>query len=189
MVVGCKWEEGRVLRIDLQSPWLTLLRWCRPCCSRCCCCCRRRAVGAAAVVALPLSQLARCTLVRSPFLALALHLCVHARSLARWPPRSIVAAAAATPAAAVVALPLHLCTPALSLARWLPRSIATAGVAAPAAAVAGLPLRLRLQLPPRVHPRSLSLVRPSFVVRPSCAHPVFCLCKLPVKPKISILEM
>ena len=101
---------------------------------------------------------------------LVLHLCPHTRSLAHWPLRSIVVATTATPAAA--AAPMHTCPLAHSLAPsfncccWH----CCSGCCHRWCCHYGCGCSCH-----HVYIRAPSRWWPIVHVRPSCAHPVFCL--------------
>jgi hypothetical protein len=123
MVVGCKWEEGRVLRMICSHRGRHCCHWCHPCCSCWCCWCCTYAHTPALSLTGPFVQL---SLPPPPLLLLPLHLCTPALSLTRWLPRSIAAAGIAALAAAiagaaitVAAAAATMCTSVLPLAGGL----------------------------------------------------------------------
>jgi len=163
---------------DLQSPWLTLLSLVPP-----------LLLPAAAVVAAAAAVVAAAVvgtaavgnslaapLVRSPFSG-AGAAPMRARPLSRSlaPSFDRRRRCLPLPLLPLLALPLHLCTPALSLARWLPRSIAHCWRCCSCCCRRwccryGCGCSCR-----RVYIRAPSRWWPIVRVRPSCAHPVFCL--------------
>jgi hypothetical protein len=158
--------------------------WCRPCCSRCCCCCHcRRHCCCCCRWHRRCRNLLAAPLVRSPFLALALHLCPHARSLACWPPRSIIIAATSTPAAAAVGIAAAR-LPSCSLTGSLVRSLLLVLLLLLLPSLVLL-LQLRLQLPLRVHPRSLSLVAHCLCASVLCSPCLLSVVQVPVKPRLA----